>query len=54
MPNVGAPGTEIGAAGVPLGESALLDVDRRGGPASGSGFFGEGKTSEQIFAPLAE
>ena len=29
MPNVGAPGTEIGAAGVPLGESALLDVDRR-------------------------
>ena len=58
MPNGGAPGappgTEAGAAGVPLGEFALLDVDRRRRTGVPEVVFGEGKTSEQIFALLAE
>jgi NCAIR mutase (PurE)-related protein len=58
MPNGGAPGvppgTEIGAAGVPLGEFALLDVDRRRRTGVPEVVFGEGKTPEQIFALLAE
>ena len=42
------------AEGIPLGEFAVLDVDRRrrtGVPEVG---FGEAKTPEQIFALLAE
>ena len=58
MPNGGAPGVppgpEAGAAGVPLGEFALLDVDRRRRTGVPEVVFGEGKTSEQIFALLAE
>ena len=58
MPNGGAPGvpsgTEAGAAGVPLGEFALLDVDRRRRTGVPEVVFGEGKTSEQIFTLLAE
>src|SRR6202050_3529790 len=46
------PGTP--AAGVPLGEFALLDVDRRRRTGVPEVVFGEGKTSEQIFALLAE
>jgi len=42
------------AAGVPLGEFALLDVDRRRRTGVPEAVFGEGKTSEQIFALLAE
>ena len=49
-----APGTEAGAAGVPLGEFAVLDVDRRRRTGVPEVVFGEGKTSEQIFALLAE
>src|SRR5580693_2951200 len=51
MPAEG-PGTS--AAGVPLGEFALLDVDRRRRTGVPEVVFGEGKTSEQIFALLAE
>ena len=47
------PGTEAGA-GVPLGEFALLDVDRRRRTGVPEVVFGEGKTPEQIFALLAE
>ena len=58
MPNGAAPGvppgTEAGSAGVPLGEFALLDVDRRRRTGVPEVVFGEGKTSEQIFALLAE
>src|SRR5580692_8191432 len=54
MPNGKAPGTEAGAAGVPLGEFALLDVDRRRRTGVPEVVFGEAKTSEQIFALLAE
>ena len=54
MPNGGPPGTEAGAAGVPLGEFAVLDVDRRRRTGVPEVVFGEGKTSEQIFALLAE
>src|ERR1700753_3072494 len=43
-----------GAAGVPLGDFALLDVDRRRRTGVPEVVFGEGKTSEQIFALLAE
>src|ERR1700685_3726967 len=42
------------AAGVPLGEFALLDVDRRRRTGVPEVVFGQGKTSEQIFALLAE
>jgi NCAIR mutase (PurE)-related protein len=42
------------AAGVPLGEFALLDVDRRRRTGIPEVVFGEGKTPEQIFALLAE
>ena len=42
------------AAGVPVGEFALLDVDRRRRTGVPEVVFGEGKTSEQIFALLAE
>src|ERR1700744_6024665 len=52
IPNEGLPGTE--AAGVPLGEFALLDVDRRRRTGIPEVVFGEGKTPEQIFALLAE
>src|SRR6202034_986104 len=51
MPAEG-PGTP--AAGVPLGEFALLDVDRRLRTGVPEVVFGQGKTSEQIFALLAE
>lgn len=58
MPNGEAPGvpsgTDAGAAGVPLGEFALLNVDRRRRTGVPEVVFGEGQTSEQIFAPLAE
>ncbi len=54
MPNGGAPGTEVWAAGVPLGEFAVLDVDRRRRTGVPEVVYGEGKTSEQIFALLAE
>src|ERR1700692_307140 len=62
MPNGGAPGvppgTEAGAVGVqqgvPLGEYALLDVDRRRRTGVPEVVFGEAKTPEQIFALLAE
>src|ERR1700733_9574406 len=53
MPGV-PPGADVGAAGVPLGEFALLDVDRRRRTGVPEVVFGEGKTSEQIFALLAE
>src|SRR3984957_12112279 len=48
------PGTEVWAASVPLGEFALLDIDRRRRTGVPEVVFGEGKTSEQIFALLAE
>jgi NCAIR mutase (PurE)-related protein len=48
------PGADVGATGVPLGEFALLDVDRRRRTGVPEVVFGEGKTSEQIFALLAE
>jgi NCAIR mutase (PurE)-related protein len=48
------PATGSGAAGVPLGEFALLDVDRRRRTGVPEVVFGEGKTPEQIFALLAE
>jgi hypothetical protein len=58
MPKGGAQavptGTEARSAGVPLGEFALLDVDRRRRTGVPEVVFGEGKTSEQIFALLAE
>src|ERR1700683_235751 len=53
MPTEG-PGTEAGAAGVPLGEFAVLDVDRRRRAGVPGGVFGGGKTSAPIFALLAE
>src|SRR6202522_1212605 len=49
-----AEGPVAPAAGVPLGEFALLDVDRRRRTGVPEVVFGEGKTSEQIFALLAE
>jgi NCAIR mutase (PurE)-related protein len=42
------------AAGVPLGDFALLDVDRRQRTGIPEVVFGPGKTPEQIFALLAE
>src|SRR5271154_6556988 len=58
MPNGAAQavptGTLAWSAGVPLGEFALLDVDRRRRTGIPEVVFGEGKTSEQIFALLAE
>jgi NCAIR mutase (PurE)-related protein len=58
MPNGRAPAippaTEPGPAGVPVGEFALLDVDRRRRTGVPEVVFGEGKTAEQIFALLAE
>jgi NCAIR mutase (PurE)-related protein len=47
-------GTEALAAGIPLGDFALLDVDRRRRTGVPEVVFGEGKTTEQIFALLAE
>jgi NCAIR mutase (PurE)-related protein len=41
-------------SGVPLGEFALLDVDRRRRTGVPEVVFGEGKTPEQIFTLLAE
>src|SRR6201988_5506864 len=49
-----AEGHGTSAAGVPLGEFALLDVDRRRRTGIPEVVFGEGKTPEQIFALLAE
>jgi hypothetical protein len=49
-----SPGTGPGAAGVPLGEFALLDVDRRRRTGVPEVVFGEGKTPSQIFELLAE
>lgn len=40
--------------GVPLGEFALLDVDRRHRTGVPEVVFGEAKTAEQVFALLAE
>src|SRR6201996_1619726 len=58
MPNGWAPGvppgTEPGPTGVPVGEFAVLDVDRRRRTGVPEVVFGEGKTPEQIFALLAE
>src|SRR5271170_1092132 len=54
MPNGRPPAAEAGAEGVPLGEFALLDVDRRRRTGVPEVVFGEGKTPEQIFALLAE
>jgi pyridinium-3,5-biscarboxylic acid mononucleotide synthase len=45
---------EAGAAGVPLGEYALLDVDRRRRTGVPEVVFGPGKTPEQIVQLLAE
>src|SRR6201992_2405812 len=42
------------AAGVPLGEYALLDVGRRRRTGVPEVVFGQGKTPEQIFALLSE
>src|ERR1700761_322723 len=42
------------AAGVPLGEDALLDVGRRRRTGVPEVVFGQGKTPEQIFALLSE
>jgi hypothetical protein len=42
------------AAGVPLGDFALLDVDRRRRTGIPEAVFGPGKTPEQIYALLAE
>src|ERR1700749_175539 len=53
-PSSGPPGTEAGAAGVPLGEFALLDVDRRRRTGVPEVVFGAGETPVQIFAFLAE
>ena len=53
MPNGEPPGTDAGA-GIPLGEFALLDVDRRRRTGVPEVVFGEAKTPEQIFALLAE
>src|ERR1700749_4041983 len=53
-PSSGPPPPEAGAAGVPLGEFAVLDVDRRRRTGVPEVVFGEAKTSEQIFALLAE
>jgi NCAIR mutase (PurE)-related protein len=50
----GPRGTEARAAGVPLGEFAVLDVDRRRRTGVPEVVFGEGKTPEQILALLAE
>src|ERR1700749_817225 len=49
-----AEGAGTPAAGVPLGEFAVLDVDRRRRTGVPEAVFGEAKTSEQIFALLAE
>src|SRR6201985_468575 len=49
-----AEGPGVPAAGVPLGEFALLDVDRRRRTGVPEVVFGETKTPEQIFALLAE
>ena len=49
-----AEGSGTSAAGVPLGEFALLDTDRRRRTGVPEVVFGEGKTPEQIFALLAE
>src|ERR1700739_709988 len=54
MPNGGPPGTDAWAAGVPLGEFALLDVDRRRRTGVPEVVFGEAKTPEQIFVLRAE
>src|SRR6201994_1993063 len=43
-----------GAAGVPLGEYALLDVDRPRRTGVPEAIFGQDKTPEQIFALLTE
>ena len=53
MPGAAAPGLAAGA-GVPLGDFALLDVDRRQRTGVPEVVFGEGKTPDQIFALLAE
>jgi pyridinium-3,5-biscarboxylic acid mononucleotide synthase len=47
-------GPDAPAAGVPLGDFALLDVDRRRRTGIPEVVFGPGKTPEQIFALLAE
>ncbi len=54
LPSTSAPGTEAAAAGVPLGDFARLDVDRRRRTGVPEVVFGEGKTPDQIFALLAE
>jgi pyridinium-3,5-biscarboxylic acid mononucleotide synthase len=53
-PDGPAEGPAAPAAGVPLGDFALLDVDRRQRTGIPEVVFGPGKTPEQIFALLAE
>ena len=53
-PDGQAEGSGAPAAGVPLGDFALLDVDRRRRTGIPEVVFGPGKTPEQIFALLAE
>ncbi len=48
------PSEEVGPEGLPLGEYALLDVDRRRRTGVPEAVFGQGKTAAQIFALLAE
>ena len=48
------PALTSAAAGVPLGEFALLDVDRRRRTGVPEVVFGQGKTAAQIFGLLAE
>ncbi|MBV9794132.1 MAG: nickel pincer cofactor biosynthesis protein LarB [Actinobacteria bacterium] len=56
MPADGRPagGRPADDGGVPLGEFALLDVNRRRRTGVPEVVFGQGKTAEQIFALLAE
>ncbi len=53
LPGAPASGTEAAPAGVPLGDFARLDVDRRKRTGVPEVVFGEGKTPDQIFALLA-
>jgi NCAIR mutase (PurE)-related protein len=54
MPDGGSSSTRAWAAGVPLGEFAVLDIDRRQRTGVPEVVFGQSKTPEQIFALLAE
>jgi NCAIR mutase (PurE)-related protein len=54
MPNSGASSPPAWSPGVPLGEFAVLDIDRRQRTGVPEVVFGESKTAEQIFTLLAE